>query len=494
MSEARARVLVVDDEQSFASLVSEILSESGYEVVTRTDPRLAAKDAEHLAWDAAVVDLRMPGMTGLELTAALLARDPEAQVIILTGDASLDTAVEGIQKGVFDYLEKGDLDAQRLVRSVDGALEKRWLLQRNRELLQRTQETNRLLKALHELSTELAAESHLDRLLDVLLAAARDLVGAERARVMLFRSLPETVVEVAAGDGADAIRGARLQEGEGLSTLALEKDDALLLERPLEEPRYSYRCDELPTELPGFIAAPLRHGSVRGALVVAGRAGGFSEEQRRMLLALSRQAAVAIDKGRDLEEAENFFTHICELLVSMLDQLDTFYAGHSRAVAVLSDMVSRRLTMSDLERRDLHFGALLHDIGKIRLPGLLAAGVYTSDEQRAEMRRHPRLGLELLRPITRFEGILPIVHAHHERWDGKGYPMGLEGEAIPLGARVVAVAEVFEAMTRERPEARRKTPDEALAELEACAGTQFEPRIVRLFVEEYRKNRDALPI
>lgn len=494
MSGSRARVLVVDDEPSFAALVSDILSDGGYEVITRTDSQTAAADAERLPWDAAVVDLRMPGMTGLELTEALLARDPDAQVVILTGDASLDTAVESIHKGAFDYLEKHDLDARRLVRSVDGAVEKRRLLQHNRELLRGTQETNRLLTALHELGTELAAESHLDRLLDVLLFAARDLVGAERARVMLFRSLPETVVDLAVGDGADSVRGARLAEGEGLATLAFERDDAVLIERPLDHARYSYRYDELPTELPGFVAAPLRHGSVHGALLVAGRVGGFSEVQRRMLLALSRQAAIAIDKARDLEQAENFFTHTCELLVSTLDLLDTFYAGHSRAVAALSDMVSRRLEMSDAERRDLHFGALLHDIGKIQLPKLLAVGRYTSEEQHREMRQHPRLGLDLLRPITRFEGILPIVHAHHERWDGRGYPMGLAGDAIPPGARVVAVAEVFEAMTRERPEARRKTPEEALAELEACAGTQFEPRIVHLFVEEYRKHKDALPI
>jgi len=109
-----------------------------------------------------------------------------------------------------------------------------------------------------------------------------------------------------------------------------------------------------------------------------------------------------------------------------------------------------------------------------------------------EMREHPALGLKILRPITLWEDILPIIHAHHERWDGKGYPTGLGGEDIPLGARIVSVVESFDAMTRRKPYGRPRTPEEGLAELEACAGTQFDPRIVRLFVAEYRRHGDPL--
>ena len=100
----------------------------------------------------------------------------------------------------------------------------------------------------------------------------------------------------------------------------------------------------------------------------------------------------------------------------------------------------------------MHFGALLHDIGKIMVdPAILKAeGGLTEDERRAHPAA-PGLGLELLKPITLWEEILPIIHAHHERWDGKGYPRGLAGEEIPLGARVVAVADAFDAMTRAQP-------------------------------------------
>ncbi len=91
------------------------------------------------------------------------------------------------------------------------------------------------------------------------------------------------------------------------------------------------------------------------------------------------------------------------------------------------------------------------------------------------MRQHPALGVEMLRPVAKWGLLAPIIHTHHERWDGHGYPRGLAGSEIPLGGRIVAVAEAFEAMTRSTPYGTRRTLDEALAEIEACAGTQFDP-------------------
>jgi HD-GYP domain-containing protein (c-di-GMP phosphodiesterase class II) len=142
----------------------------------------------------------------------------------------------------------------------------------------------------------------------------------------------------------------------------------------------------------------------------------------------------------------------------------------------------------------VHYASLLHDIGKVMIdPAVLRSAGPISEAGRQAIREHPALGMELLKPITLWEDILPMIHSHHERWDGGGYPLGQKGEAIPLGARVIAVAEVFDAMTRETPHGKHRTPDEALAEMEACAGTQFDPRIVRLFVAEYRERRHQLP-
>jgi putative nucleotidyltransferase with HDIG domain len=226
---------------------------------------------------------------------------------------------------------------------------------------------------------------------------------------------------------------------------------------------------------------------VKGALILAGRpAKPFGPGDTSVLGILARQSAVGIDNAIAHERAINFFTHISDILVLCLERQDHFSPGHSRRVAALADMLTRRMGMSDVERRHTHFAALLHDIGKIMLdPSALKEEAYETEQGLLVMQQHPALGVELLRPVTVWEDVLPVIHAHHERWDGAGYPAGLAGEDIPLGARIVAVAEAFDTMTREVSYGVRRTPEAALAELEACAGTQFDPRLVRLFVAEY---------
>lgn len=499
MSDAGTRILIVDDEVSFGEMVADILTDQGHSVVYLSDPREAVGRVGAERFDAALLDLVMPGMGGLELAERVKAASPDTEVLILTGQGDIESAIEGIHKGVFDYLQKGTIEVSRLERRVVEAVAKSRLTRENRELVARLRESNRLLKALQDIGTELAGEAFLDRILRRLVDSARELCGAERGRALLFdRTHGEDVllIAAAAGDGAATVRGARLPLGAGIAPLVAETDQTLQLADPAQHPAYSHRSDELPAAHPGCVCAPLRHGTVYGALTVAGpAAGGFPPEAREVLDKLARQAAVAIENAVSQERSLNFFTHTCELLVSILDGMDVHYPGHSRMVAALSDMVTRRLGMSDADRRNVHFAGLLHDIGKIRLdPSLLRHEGQISEEHRRQIQQHPALGVELLRPISALEGILPIILAHHERWDGKGYPHGLAGEAIPVGARVVAVAEVFDAISRATPYSPQRSKEEALAELERCAGTQFDPRIVRLFVAEYRERGDQIRI
>lgn len=303
------------------------------------------------------------------------------------------------------------------------------------------------------------------------------------------------MVSAAAGDGAETLVGARLQPGEGISATASLSDRAVRGTDLARHPGYSRRADEMPTMLEGFIVAPLRHGSVEGALVVAGHPDGvFSPEDEQVFTALARQGSIALDNAANQEIAVNFFTHASDMLITVLEQVDVHYRGHSRAVATLADMVTRRLGMAPEDRRDVHYAALLHDIGKVMVPSeVLRAAEPASAEDFERLRQHAGLGMEILKPITMWAGILPIVHSHHEWFDGKGYPLGLAGDQIPLGARVVAVADAFDAMTRKTPYSTPRTVPEAIAELEACAGTQFDPKIVRLFVAEHRQHSDQLP-
>jgi putative nucleotidyltransferase with HDIG domain len=497
MTSTFARVLLVDDDRSFLAIVTDTLREGGYFVDATTDGADALARAQSGSYDVALLDLIMPGLSGLALGDRIKAASPDTEVLILTGHADLETAIQGIKHRVFDYLEKTNIDFARLSRVIKEATERSRLSRANRELQERVAEMNRRLQALVDVSARLSAETHQDRVLETLVRAARELMRSEASRALIFaRTHGEGwVIEAGAGEGVEAVKGARLQPSEGLARAAAETGEPVVASLAKRDPRYSPRCDDLRTRLPGYLAAPMRLGTLTGALVVAGRSEGeYSSEDQQLLFALARQGAAALQNAVAQEQSVNFFTHVSDILISCLETMDVFYPGHSRGTAALADMLTRRLGLSDAERRSVHYAALLHDIGKVMVdPAVLHSTGPIDEKGRLAMREHPALGVQILKPITLWEDILPMIHSHHERWDGGGYPTGHKGEDIPLGARVIAVAESFDAMTRKTPHGKHRTPDESLAELERCAGTQFDPRIVRLFVAEYGERRDQIP-
>lgn len=490
---ARPRVLIVDDELSFGQFVGEALTELGYTVTVALRPSEGLARLGEASFDVAVLDLNLPEMGGIELARRIKEKSPETQMIVLTGQPDMESAIEGIREGIFDYLQKGSIKVARLEKSVREACEKLRLARENRELLRRLGESNRLLTMLHEMAAALTGERHIDRVLEGIVRCARSLLGADVAHLVLFQraSGGELVVETCVGDGVEGLRGARLTPYEGIAAIVAQRDEPVLLELASAHPAYSPRFDRAATELPGYCCAPVRRNTVLGALSVAG-CPDLRPEHKELLATLARQAAVAIENALYHDRSLNFFTHTSEILVSFLEKMDPFYEGHARGTAALADMLSRRIGIDDAERRSVHFGALLHDIGKLRLPPeLLKTEKPLSDEQRALLRQHPVFGLEMLKPIFMLQDILPIVHAHHERWDGAGYPLGLKGDAIPLGARVVAIAEAFDAMThRSTPHGEKRSPEQGLAELQRCAGSQFDPQLVRLFAAEYGQRGD----
>ncbi len=493
MAEFVAKVLVVDDDVAFGGMIADVLAGQGYEVERFSDPREAVARARVGAFNVALVDLKMPHLTGLEVVEELRVTTPETQVIILTGQGDLASAVAGISQGIFAYLQKDEVRIDLIGHTVAGAADKAGLRRRGRELTERLQDSNRLLRALQVSTTALAAESHLDVLLQGVVSAARQATRATTVRALLFDTGPDGDLLISGGEGDDAtnLRGVRLGSEEGIAVLAAQTNTTIAVEDPKAHPRYSHRCDSIPSS-GGYVCAPLRHGRVFGVLVVAGSERGcFTGEEQEVLGALARQVAVAIDNAQEHERSLNFFTHTSDLLVSFLEDLDTQCAGQSRGAAAISDMISRHMGLGEVERRNIHYGALLHDIGKVRIdhqllqePGLL------SEDKRKALERHTTLGMEMLKPISLWEETVAIIHAHHERWDGKGYPRGLAGEVIPLGARIVAVADAFVAMGRERPYRPKRTIEEQLQELQDHAGTQFDAQVVRAFLEAYREHGD----
>jgi HD-GYP domain-containing protein (c-di-GMP phosphodiesterase class II) len=223
-----------------------------------------------------------------------------------------------------------------------------------------------------------------------------------------------------------------------------------------------------------------------GSLVVTRVSGpDFQPDEISLLEDIAAQVALALHAQRATETAEAGLLATIESLVSALEIQDPATSRHALAIVELAARVGRRLGLPPAAVRRLEHGAALHDIGKIGVASELLRKPGPLDEQETlAMRCHPELGARILEPVPRLRAVAPIVRSSHERYDGKGYPDGLVGEAIPLESRIVAVCDAFDAMVSDRPYRDAMSRADAIAELDASAGTQFDPLVVAAFIEE----------
>jgi putative nucleotidyltransferase with HDIG domain len=205
----------------------------------------------------------------------------------------------------------------------------------------------------------------------------------------------------------------------------------------------------------------------------------FSTAQRHLAELAATQVGTLLAAFEHEERAQRLYRETLASLSNALEAKDAVTSQHTEEVVRLAVAVAAELEL-DLEQvRDVELGAVLHDIGKVRVPEAILnkPGPLTEDEW-AVMRTHPEVGEQILRPIQSLQAILPIVRHHHERWDGTGYPDKLIGRAIPLGARIVAVCDAYRAMTEDRPYRAALGEVEARKELRLGAGSQFDSECV----------------
>ncbi len=279
--------------------------------------------------------------------------------------------------------------------------------------------------------------------------------------------------------------------------------DAATVAAALDEKRCSQalssdRAEEIHGEtalMPGTRSAML-HGHVleTGRAVVVGVARTyrepFSPPERALLESVTTSIALALERLWVLEERQRLierlkdsFMGTAEALANALEAKDDYTANHAQEIAGLAVAVGRRMGMSTEELEDLRYGAVFHDIGKIAVPdAILSKPGALTPEERTVIERHAEVGAQIIAPVPFLAGAVPIVRHDHERWDGDGYPDGLEGKRIPLGARIVFVVDAFHAMVSDRPYRKGMAEEEALAELRANAGTQFDPEVVGAFL------------
>jgi diguanylate cyclase (GGDEF)-like protein len=241
-------------------------------------------------------------------------------------------------------------------------------------------------------------------------------------------------------------------------------------------------------EIDNLVAIPIYvQDDFHGVVVCANKEGGFHEYDDEVLLALGDHAGAVLENGQLRGDLRSAYVSTVRLLAEAIEAKDPFLRGHSDQVSEYVGAVAGKMGIDRKRREELVFGSLLHDVGKIGISErILLKPAKLTDEEFGVVKLHPRIGYRLIDRVDALRPIAPAILHHHERWDGAGYPDGLAGEEIPLEARIVCVADSFSAMTAERPYRKRMSLDQACAELERCAGTQFDPDVVRIFVDEVR--------
>lgn len=210
----------------------------------------------------------------------------------------------------------------------------------------------------------------------------------------------------------------------------------------------------------------------------------FTEASKKFMKSLSTLASAFIAMKHTAKLQGKFHKELVLALVRLLELRDPYTKGHSERVADLASKLAERINFSKEEIRSIYWAGLIHDIGKVLISDtILSKPKKLTEEERKEVEKHPVLGSMILKTVEGTEEISKIVRYHHERWDGTGYPEGLKGEEIPLGARILSLADSFDAMTSDRPYRTAMSLEDAIKELKRCAGSQFDPNLVDVFIE-----------
>ncbi|TET40632.1 MAG: HD domain-containing protein [Dehalococcoidia bacterium] len=196
------------------------------------------------------------------------------------------------------------------------------------------------------------------------------------------------------------------------------------------------------------------------------------------------ETAAALERGK--QELEDAYLKMARTLVLTLEARDPYTRGHSERVVQISRQIAFEMGLSQEEMRNIETAARLHDLGKIGIPdGILLKPSAITPSERVEIQLHPTRAVELLRFLAFLEGTLPVIEHHHERYNGGGYPNSLHGEETPMGARILAVADAYDAMTSARPYRPAMTSERAIEILRQGAGTQWDPDVVEAFLRAF---------
>lgn len=476
---SKEHVLIIDDEAVILEAASEILKRAGYMVTTAIDGEDGYGKVKQDSFDLVITDIRMPKLGGMALIQKVREEvSTETPIIVITGHGTIDIAVESLRQGTQGFVMK-PFTPKELIEAVTDSLRRSHIAKENIKL--------KALLPLFEVNKRLLSELNIERLMDIIIREASKYTGAERASLMLMnREDGSLSLKASMGVDIDMTDTVKIRPGEGIAGRVAENMTPLLLDERMDlDPALQEMMNK--REIRSALCMPIIiKGELLGVLNLAKVTEGrpFTHSDMEMVSVLCGQAGIAIENARLYEKVEGSYIGIIATLASTIEARDPYTAGHAIRMAEYCRSIAVELGIDDHFVETVYRAALLHDIGKIGIPDhiLLKLSSLTDDEYRI-MKGHPEIGVKILEGLEDFREVGSIIRHHHEYYNGNGYPNGLGGEDIPLGSRVIAVADAFEAMTTTmRPYRKAIQPVEAVEELTRMSGIQFDPRVVKAFI------------
>ena len=495
----RSRILVVDDELTIRKSIQKRLEKEGYEVTSADNAKDALQLFQENSFDTVISDIRMEEMDGLELLKRLQDQRRDIPVIMVTGAPSLDTAQESIKAGAYDYITK-PIEREILINTVKRALEKKRLndqikeYQRSLEL--KVREQTKTIFSIYKFANQLNSMDSLEDVVNSVVNFVSDFMYSKRVSIMLLDEKGEYLsIKGAIGLEEEIVRKTKIRRGEAIAGKILETGKAIRVDdissMKAESDRYSQYRSFMSFPL---MQAPLKATNLSlGIINVTNRFGDhpYAEEDLENLDFIADTASVAINNQLKSIEIERSYFRTMKALARAVEEKDRYTRGHSERVKTYAVEMASHLGLPSEITSTIEYACLLHDIGKIGIPdAIIHKDRDLTDEEYTQIKEHPAKGENIIRVIPFLEPAQPIIRHHHERFDGTGYPDGLRGKEIELGARIIAIADTYDAMTTERPYRGPLPKDHVIAVLKEQKGKQFDPELVDIFVRYLLEQED----
>ncbi len=367
-------------------------------------------------------------------------------------------------------------------------------------LLEASQQRTARLEALIDIIGIIGSNLDRDLVLHLIVRYARDLLHAEHASLFLIDEDKDDIV-LRISSSEVQVPVLRVPRGKGIIGAAIESGDIIFVPNVHEDERHFKDAEPITgITTTSLIAVPLVTQAVQlgqelgsaqpqiiGGIEAINRVNGvFTHEDAELLQTLATQAATVFQIAKLYGDAHELFLDTIQAMVASIDAKDPYTNGHSQRVSEFSVAIGRQMNLTPEVLHQLRIGALLHDIGKIGIPdSILSKPGHLTEDEINTMKQHPAIGAGIMKNVRLLRNEIPALAEHHEHMDGTGYPNRLTGDQISMFGRIVAVSDVFDALTSDRPYRGALDVETVLAQMQKESGTHFDNACVRALIKAY---------